>query len=157
MVKYTKKDIVISAIVLMLVVVVATLLGILKTLNVIEAEVSFFVIIMAGLTLGFGVYITAFGIFKKGGYELAVGGILSSIGVSLTLVCFSVHYAIVIAVGVALVLMTIISLVLLKAPKVVFVPTDEEEGFVPYMEKLKNEKEQEKANEEALPEIKSFK
>ena len=35
--------------------------------------------------------------------------------------------------------------------------TDKKEGYVPYMENLKNEKELEKENKEELPEIKSFK
>ena len=157
MVKYSKKDIIISAIALILVVIVSTVLGVLKTLNVIKLDVSSFLLIMACLTFGFGGYITAFAIIKKGGYELATGGILFAIGLVLLLVCFSVHYAIIIAVGVALVLIIIISLFLLKASKVTFETTDEKEDYVPYMEKLNKEKEEEKAKEEELPEIKSFK
>lgn len=155
--KFSKKDIVISAIALILVVILSTVFGILKTLKIIDTDVSSFMIILTGLTLGFGGYITIFAIVKKGGYELAVGGILFSIGITLLLVCLKVHFAIIIAVAVALVLITIISLFLVKASSLVFVTSDKEEGYVPYMEKLKKEKEEEKANEEELPEIKSFK
>ena len=155
--KFSKKDIVISALFLILVVIVSTVFGVLKILKIIDTDVSSFMIILTGLTLGFGGYITGYAIVKKGGYELAVGGILFSIGITLLLVCLKVHYAIIIAVAVALVLITIISLFLIKASSLVFVTSDKEEGYVPYMEKLKKEKEEEKAKEEELPEIKSFK
>lgn len=157
MAKYSKKDIIISAIAFILVVVATTVFGVLKTLNVIEVDVSPFLIIMTGLTLGFGGYVTGYAIVKKGGYELAVGGILFTIGIILLLVCFKVHFLVIIFVALALVFITIISLFLIKAKHLVFETTDKQEGYVPYMEKLKKEKEEEKAKEEELPEIKSFK
>lgn len=155
--RYTRKDIVISAIVLAAVVIISTVFGILKTTNVLKTDASSFLIILTGLTLGFGGYILGFALVKKGGYELGVGGVLFTVGIVLLLVCLKVHYAIIIAVGVALVLLSLISMFAIKAPQIAFVPTDEEKGYVPYMDELRQKKIEEKANEEELPEIKSFK
>ncbi len=153
--KYNGKDIIISAIALIFVVVVAGVLGVLKNLEVININASAFLVTLAILTLGFGAYVIGFSIVKKGGYEYAVGAILFVIGVCLTLVCFEVNYVINIIVTGSLVLIAIISAFLFKTSSLKFVTTDKEEGYVSYMEKLKEEKENEVKEE--LPEIKSFK
>ena len=153
--KYKGLDIIVSAIAFIFIIVVASVFGILKTLNVLKVEASTFKIIMMVLTLGIGVYLTVFAIIKKGGYELAVGSILAIIGLALLLSVLKVHFVIIIIVSVALLLIAILALFIVKAPKLEFVTTDKEEGYEPYMDKLKREKEAEK--EEELPEIKSFK
>ena len=153
--KYNGKDIAVSAIALILVVIVSAVLGVLKNLEVLKCDASAFIIMLTSLTLGCGIYVLIFSIVKKGGYEFAVGSILTVIGVFCLLFVLKVDIVINIIVTVALLLIAFIAPFLLKAKDVSFTPTDKEEGYKPYMEKLKEEKEQEK--EEELPEIKSFK
>lgn len=153
--KYNGKDIIISAIALIFVVVVAAVLGVLKNFEIININASAFLVTLAVLTLGFGAYVIGFSIVKKGGYEYAVGAILFIIGVSLALVCFEVNYVINIIVTFSLLLIALISAFLFKTASLKFVTSDKEENYIPYMEKLKIEKENEVSEE--LPEIKSFK
>lgn len=153
--KYTGKDIIISAIALVFIVVLAGVLGVLKNLEIININASAFLVTLAILTLGIGGYVIGFSIAKKGGYEYAVGAILFVIGVCLSLVCFEVNYVINIIVTGSLLLIAVITTFLFKPYSIEFETTDKEEGFIPYMEKLQIEK-QEEVKEE-LPEIKSFK
>ena len=60
-------------------------------------------------------------------------------------------------ITVALFLILFISLFLLKAKSLTFVTSDKEEGYTPYMETLKKQKQLEEERAEELPEIKSFK
>jgi hypothetical protein len=109
------------------------------------------------LTLGSGLYVTIFGIVKKLGYELAVGGILFAIGIVLLFIMLKIHLAIIIIVGASLLLITILSLFILKAGSLHVERTNESEGFVPYNEQLKIQKQEEKEREAELPKIKTFK
>ncbi len=155
MFKYSKKDVIISATALILVVVASAVLGVLKNLDIIKLETSAFMVMFTALTLGSGLYVLIFSIVKKGGYEFAVGALLTVIGVFCLLLIFKVNLVINIIITIALLLIGLIAPFLFKASAVTFTTSDKEEGYVPYMEKIKLEKEEEK--EEELPEIKSFK
>ena len=155
--KLTKIDIVVSIIALILIVVLATVLGALQYSNVIDLKVSPFLLIMTVLTLGIGLYLTLYAIIKRAGYEYAVGGILALIGIILLMVCFKLDAWLIVIISVGLAIVAVLSAFLLKANSLIIERTNEKEDFVPYMQKLNEQKEQEKQEEEPLPEIKSFK
>ncbi len=153
--KYNGKDVIISAIAFIVIVVIAAIIGVLKNLEVIKMSASAFLVTLAVLTFGFGLYTVIFAIAKKGGYEYAVGAILLVIGVCLLLVCFEVNYVINVIVTCSLLLIAVIAMFLFKPSIIEFETTDKEDDYVPYMEKLQIEKQDEV--EEEIPEIKSFK
>ena len=157
--KLSTVDIVVSIVALILVIATATVLGALQVSNVIDLNVSTFLLIMTVLTLGIGLYLTAFAIVRRGGYEYAVGGILLVIGVILLMVCLKVYVWVIVIIGAGLLLISALVPFLLKANSLIVQRTNEREDFVPYTKKLEQEKqkEKEKEKEEPLPEIKSFK
>ena len=155
--KLTKIDIVVSIIALILIVVLATVLGALQYSNVIDLKVSPFLLIMTVLTLGIGLYLTIYAIIKRAGYEYAVGGILALIGIILLMVCFKLDAWLIVIISVGLTIVAVLSAFLLKANSLIVERTNEKEDFIPYMQKLNEQKEKEKQEEEPLPEIKSFK
>ena len=155
--KYNKLDVIVSAIAFILIIAVAATLGALQILEVINFNTSAFLLMFTILTLGSGLYVTIFGIVKKAGYELAVGGILFAVGVVLLFIMLKIHVAVVIIVGVALLLIVILSLFILKAGSLHVERANESEDFIPYTEKLKIQKQEEKEREAELPKIKTFK
>jgi EamA domain-containing membrane protein RarD len=155
--KLTKTDVVVSIIALILVVALATVLGALQVSNVIDLKVSPFLLIMTVLTLGIGLYLTVYAIIKRAGYEYAVGGILALIGVILFMVCLKADAWLIVIIAVGLALIAVLSAFLLKANSLIVERTNESKDFVPYMQKLEEQKAQESKEEEPLPEIKSFK
>lgn len=157
--KLTKTDVVVSIIALILVVALATVLGALQVSNIIDLKVSPFLLIMTVLTLGIGLYLTVYAIIKRAGYEYAVGGILALIGVILFMVCLKADAWLIVIIAVGLALIAVLSAFLLKANSLVVERTNESKDFVPYMQKLEEQKkiEKEKEENEPLPEIKSFK
>ena len=155
--KLTTVDIVVSIVALILVIATATVLGALQVSNVIDLKVDTFLLIMTVLTLGIGLYLTVFSIVRRGGYEYAVGGILLLIGVILLMICLKVYALVIVIVGVGLALITALIPFLLKANSLIVERTNDKKDFVPYMEKLEQEKQKEKETEEPLPKIKSFK
>lgn len=155
--KLSTVDIVVSIVALILVIATATVLGALQVSNVIDLNVSTFLLIMTVLTLGIGLYLTAFAIVRRGGYEYAVGGILLVIGVILLMVCLKVYVWVIVIIGAGLLLISALVPFLLKANSLIVQRTNEREDFVPYTKKLEQEKQKEKEKEEPLPEIKSFK
>ena len=155
--KLTTVDIVVSIVALILVIATATVLGALQVSNVIDLKVDTFLLIMTVLTLGIGLYLTVFSIVRRGGYEYAVGGILFLIGVILLMICLKVYALVIVIVGVGLALITALIPFLLKANSLIVERTNDKKDFVPYMEKLEQEKQKEKETEEPLPKIKSFK
>ena len=152
-------DIVVSIVALILVIAVATVLGALQVSGVIDLEVDTFLLIMTVLTLGIGLYLTVYAIIRKGGYEYAVGGILFVVGIILLMVCLKAEIWLILIVGVGISLIAMLVPFLLKAKSLVVERADEKEDFVPYMQKLEEQKKEEKEKEEdkPLPEIKSFK
>ena len=155
--KYNKIDVIVSIIAFILIIAVATTLGALQIAEIINLKTSPFLLMFTILTLGSGLYVTIFGIVKKLGYELAVGGILFAIGIVLLFIMLKIHVAITIIVGVALLLIMVLSLFLLKAGSRHVERTNESEDFISYNEQLKIQKQEEKEREEELPEIKTFK
>lgn len=155
--KLKTTEIIVSSIAIIVVVALATTLGVLQTANVIKTEANVFLVMFTTLTLGIGVYLTVFALIRKGGYELSVGLILSIIGVALLLVTLKVETLIVIIVTIGLALISLFVSILLKASALSISRTNESEDFVPYMQKIETQKKEEKENEEELPKIKSFK
>ena len=142
--KLTKTDVVVSIIALILVVALATVLGALQVSNVIDLKVSPFLLIMTVLTLGIGLYLTVYAIIKRAGYEYAVGGILAVIGVILFMVCLKADAWLIVIIAVGLALIAVLSAFLLKANSLVVERTNESKDFVPYMQKLSEQKKIEK-------------
>lgn len=155
--KLSKLEIIISSLVLIVVVALATIVGILKIENVIKADVNAFLLMLTVLTGGAGLYVTIFGVLRKGGYELAVGLLLFAIGIILLLVTLKVKAVIVIIVTVALILIVTFIMIISKAGSLQVERTDEDPNFKSFNEKLKEQKQLEKETEEELPKIKSFK
>lgn len=157
--KFNKSSIIISSVVFALLVIVAAVFGILKATNVLDTKLSTFELIFIILTLGFGVYLIILGAIKKGGYELAVGTMLATIGVVLLLIALEVFFVITIIVGIAMLLLAFCLLFIAKSSSIHVTRTDEGDNFVPYKEVLEAQKAKEKAQEEETPPptIKSFK
>ena len=157
--RYNKKLTVLSLVVFSLLIVVASVVGILKSVGVFNLNISTFGIIYIILTIGAGLYVLILGVAIKGGYETAVGSILTTLGVVYLLSALKLDIAIIIIVAVAMCLLTILGLMLLKVDLLHVERTTEKEDFKPYMEVLKEQKEQEKKDEEdnPTPTIKSFK
>ncbi len=155
--KLTKVDIIVSIIALILVIAVATVLGALQVSNVIDLKVDTFLLIMTVLTLGIGLYVTAYALIKKGGYEYAVGGILLYIGLILLMVCLKLDVWLIVIIAVGLLLIMALIPFIVKANSLIVERTNEKDDFVPYMDKLAEQKQKEKEEEQPLPEIKSFK
>lgn len=155
--KLSKIEIIVSAIVIMLAIIASATLGALQIAKVIDLKVDAFLLMLTVMTLVIGLYVTVFGIVRKGGYELAVGLVLLTAGIVCLLIALKVYFVIIIIVAVAMLLIAVLSLVLLKASSLVVERTNEKSDFVPYMDKLAQEKQEEKETEEELPKIKSFK
>ena len=155
--KFKGVEIIVSSIALILIIALSAVLGVLKNLEILKTNASTFKIILTTLMLGIGLYLTIFAIIRKGGYEFSVGGILLTIGVSLFMSVLNAKPIINVIITVALFLILFISLFLLKAKSLTFVTSDKEEGYTPYMETLKKQKQLEEERAEELPEIKSFK
>ncbi len=157
--KINKNSIIISLCVIALVIICACVMGILKISGVLKTDISAFLLIFVILSLGIGVYVLLFGLVVKGGYETAVGGILTILGTVLLLVALKVDWAIILVVGLGMLALVLVLALLIKAPKLVVEKTDEKEGYTPYLEELKQKKAEEKADleENPAPTIKSFK
>ena len=155
--KFTKLDIIISAIAVILVVALATTFGALQISGAVDFKVNAFLLILTVLTLGIGLYTVIFALIRQGGYEYAVGGILLVTGIILLLVCLKLKPWLIVIIGVGIGIIAMIIPFIMKAGSVNVERTDEKADFVPYMEQLARQKQEEKEREEELPEIKSFK
>ena len=149
----------ISAIALIAVVVITTVIGILVFTDTIKWDSSPYLIMFALLSLGIGGYTLGLSFFIKSNSALCVGSIVFDTGLICLLISLHVLVGIIIAVGIAVLLIAFILLLALNATKVSegLKTADKEEGYVPYMEQLAKDKEREKAEKEKEPEIKSFK
>ena len=154
--KFKGIEIAISMMVFILIVAVAAIMGMLILNGTIKTSASPFLVMFTTLTLGSGVYVTAFALVRKGGYEFSVGSLLLIIGVILLLCTLKIAWYYVVISAVALLLIQFASLILLKSSYITFETTDKKPDYVPYTEKLKAENEKEQA-QEVIPEIKSFK
>ena len=154
-----KKKVLISGISLIATVAIAAIVGVLMFTKVIPCDASPYLVMFAILSLGAGAFTLGYAFYAKSGYAIAVGTIVFDAGLICLLIALDVIVGIIIAIGIALFLIGIIILFMMYAKPVSdgLKTTDKEEGFVPYMEKLKQQKEEEKENQQELPEIKSFK
>ncbi len=149
--------IIVSAVALILIIAIAAIFGVLVATDTIKANVNPFLLMLTILTLGSGIYVIGYSIVVKGGYEYAVGGVLSVIGVILLLVTLKVNWIVTVIVSIAALAIVFVGLFLIKAKFLNIERTNESEDFVSYEEQRKKEKEEKAAKEEELPEIKSFK
>ena len=147
----------ITAAAFVLVVALAAVLGVLVETGAIKTEVSSFEVMLCVLLLGVGLYLTVYSLVVKGGYEYAVGSIVLTVGVVVLLIVLKVFWAIILIVGLALFIVAFFGLFLLKAKDLHIERTNEKKDFVPYMERIKNEKELKKQQEGEEPTLKSFK
>lgn len=142
-----------------IVVLLAAVIGVLRQTGVINTKLNLFMLIFVIMSFGFGVIMSASGVYTKSGYELMVGLTLIDIGIALLLGGLKVHVAITIIVVVALLIVAFLCTMLLKSDNIKVERTDEQEDFKSYTEVLKEQKkrEQKEAEENPVPEIKSFK
>ena len=149
----------ISALALIVIVVITAVVGILVFSDVIKWDSSPYLIMFALLSLGVGAYTLGYSAYAKSGYALGVGSIVFDAGVICLLISLHVLTGIIVAVGIAIFLICLILLVLMQydAVKEGYKTTDSKQDYVPYMEKLKQEKEEALKTQQELPEIKSFK
>ena len=147
----------VTAMALILLIALSGTLGILIEMGVIKTQVSSFGVMFCVLLLGTGLYVTIYSLIVKGGYEFAIGSMLLAIGVIVLLIVLKVFWAITLIVGLCLFALVFLALFLLKANFLHIERTDEKQNFVPYMEKIKQEKEFENQEEGEAPTLKSFK
>ena len=154
-----KKKVLISGITLIAVVAIAAIFGVLMFTEVIKCDASPYLVMFAILSLGAGGYTLGYAFYTKSGSALSVGTIVFDAGLICLLIALDVIVGVIIAIGIAVFLIGFIMLLMMFAKPVSdgLKTTDDEEGYVPYMEKLAKEKELEKQNEQELPKIKSFK
>ena len=154
-----KKKILISGIALIAIVAITATIGVLMFTDVIAWNASPYLVMFALLSLGFGGYTLGYGLFAKSGSALSVGAIVFDVGLICLLIALDVLIGIIIAIGIAFILIAFIILLMMYAKPVSegLKTTDSEEVYIPYMEKLAQEKEEEKKEEKELPTIKSFK
>ena len=149
----------ISAVALIAVVAITAVIGILVFTDTIKWDSSPYLIMFALLSLGIGGYTLGLSFFIKSNSALCVGAIVFDVGLICFLITLNVLIGIIIAVGVAVILIAFILLLALNAKTVSegLKTSDKEEGYVPYMEQLAKDKEREETKEKELPTIKSLK
>ena len=147
----------VSIILAILVVVFGAVMGILKANGVIETNLTVFEIMFMIFTYGFGAIIFVYGLVSKGGYEKAIGLILLDVAIVTTLIFTKVYWVVTLIIAISVVLITVLLVILFSAKKLYVERTNEKEGFKSYSEVLQEKKEEEKLNEEPMPEVKSFK
>ena len=147
----------VSIIMAILVVAFSAVMGILITNGTLISIFSVFEMMFIILTYGFGAIILLYGIISKGGYEKAIGLILLDVAVVSNLIFIKVFWVVTLIVAVSALLITILLIVLFNAKKLFVARTNEKEGFKSYSEVIKEQKEEELAKEDPMPEIKSFK
>ena len=154
-----KKKVLISGIALIMIVAITATIGVLMFTDVIKWEASPYLVMFALLSLGAGGYTLGYSFFTKSGSALSVGAIVFDAGLICLLIALDVVVGIIIAIGIALILIAFIILLMMYAKPISegLQTTDKQEGYVPYMEKLAEEKAKEKENAQELPKIKSFK
>ena len=154
-----KKKVLVSGIAMIATVVIAAIIGVLMFTNVIKCDKSPYLVMFAILSLGAGGYTLGYALYTKSGYALSVGAIVFDTGLICLLIALDVIIGLIITIGVAVFLISFILLLMMYAKPVKdgLKTTDKQDGYVPYMEKLAQEKEIETQSEQELPKIKSFK
>ena len=145
-----------GALILAVAVVVASLVFVILAATGVIGQ-NPFKIGFAILTLGIGGIFALYGVIVKGGYELALGGILLIIGITIVLIGV-LKWWLIIIIDAGLILLALLSLLLLKADLLVPKRTDEKPEYKPYSETLAEKKaeREEKEKDEQLPEIKDY-
>jgi uncharacterized membrane protein YhiD involved in acid resistance len=136
------------------VVVTSILLFVLASLGVIDKnpfQLGFVV-----LTVGIGLIFTGYGAITKGGYELAVGLTVILVGICVALIGI-LKWWIILIIAVGLILLSLLTLALVKANNLIVERTDEKPDFKSYSEVLAEKKaEDAKKEAEPLPELKDY-
>lgn len=105
------------------------------------------------LSAGIGIVFFVYGLVVKGGYETATGYILFVIGVTLLFVALELVWYAIMFIDIALLAIGFAVLMLLKAKSLIVETTDKKEGFKSFYEQKAEKDAEEKAKEEAAPEI----
>ena len=103
--RYSKSDIIVSAICLGFVVAIVTLLCVLRVTNVLSYTQNPYSMLFGDLVLGTGLYVLVFGIDKKLGVEYSVGAILIAVASVLFTIRYQAHLAIIIIAPVIVLLL----------------------------------------------------
>lgn len=136
------------------VVITSIILFVLASLNVIDKnpfQLGFVV-----LSIGIGLIFTGYGAITKGGYELAVGLSVILVGVCVALIGI-LKWWVILIIALGLIILSLLTLILVKANNLIIERTDEKPDFKPYSEVLAEKKlEDAKKDAEPLPELKSY-
>lgn len=105
------------------------------------------------LTAGLGIVFFVYGLVVKGGYETATGYILFCIGLTLLFVAIKLEWYGILIIDAALLLIGLAILILLKSKSMIVERTDEKPGYKSFYEQKAEKDAEEKAKEDAAPEI----
>ena len=144
-----------GAIVLSIAVVIASIvtfvLAAMEVLGVNPFKISFVI-----LTLGIGLIFAIYGGVVKGGYELAVGLTLLIVGFIICLIGILKWY-IILVITIGAIAIALLLLFLLKSDSLIVKRTDEEPGYRPYSEVMKDKKAQNAIDDsEPMPTLKDY-
>ncbi len=144
-----------GALIFGVVVIFATLVSVILAMTGVITKDAFKVIFCI-FTLGIGAVFFIYGLITNGGYELAVGGILLIIGLTVLLIGVAKWYWIVL-LDIVLLILVLAFLFLQKSDKLYVEKTDEKPGYKSFQEKM-DERHAKEAEEEKepLPEIKNY-
>ena len=107
-------------------------------------------------SIGIGLVFTAYGAIMKGGYELAVGLLLILIGVCVSFIGL-LKWWVILIIALGFVVLALLTLILVKANKLIIERTDEQADFKPYSQVLEEKKAEDKIKEsQPLPELKDY-
>ena len=117
-------------------------------------EVNAFLLLLAVLSYGLGLTFLVYGLVVKGGYESAVGLVLIAVGLVVTLIMASVKWYVILIIALAFLLVAGLSLLLFKSDFLVVKRAEEEQGYKPYDEVLKEKKANREKEKQEAEEIK---
>ena len=131
--------------------IVTFVLAATEVLGVNPFKISFVI-----LTLGIGLIFAIYGGIVKGGYELAVGLTLLIIGLIISLIGILKWY-IILVIAIGAIAVAFLLLLLLKSGDLRVTRTDEETGYRPYSEVMKDKKAQNAIDDsEPMPTLKDY-
>ena len=140
----------IAAIAVVAFAIVGVILAITKVFDIDPLRFCFLI-----LTLGLALVFIVYGLIIKGGYETAVGIVLSMIGITILLMPVIKWW--IILIDILLAIFAVLALMLLKSDRLLIKRAEDEENYKSY-EQVREEKLKKQAEEEAkpLPELKNY-
>lgn len=150
--KNKKTNLLVWSVVAVVAMVILSVVGFVLAMTGIFAVNEFLLGFMI-LTAGLGIVFFVYGLVVKGGYETATGYILFVIGVTLLFVALKLVWYVIMFIDIALLAIGLAVLMLLKAKSLTVETTDKQEDFKTFYEQKEEKDAEEKAKEEAAPEI----